>query len=105
MLISSHAFFADMNFGSKYEILGALKARSLVNSLAFLLAIIISTVSVVGVVPVPTVASAQEDSMMDESRPHGHIYAGTLSGLQFSSSGGAGESGNSIWIIRCAVAF
>ena len=93
MLISSHTFFAAMNSESKYEILRALRARSLVNSLAFLLATIITTSSVVGVLPAPTVVSAQEDSTTDESRPHRHIYLGTLSGLQFSGSANVSESG------------
>lgn len=36
---------------------------------------------------------AQEDTMMDESRPHTHLYVGRISGIQFSSQS-AQESGN-----------
>jgi glyoxylase-like metal-dependent hydrolase (beta-lactamase superfamily II) len=93
MLISSHAFFVAMNSESDHEILRALKGRSLVSSLAFLLATIITAASIVDVLPVSTVVSAQEDSMMDESRPHRHLYVGTISGVQFSGSANGGESG------------
>lgn len=84
-----------MNSESKYKKLRALKARSVIKSGAFLLAIIITAASIVGVLPVSSVASAQEGAVMDESRPQRHIYFGAISGVQFTGPANGGENGTS----------
>ena len=58
-----------------------------------MLAVTIITASILAVLPVPSVASAQEDAMTDESRPHSHLYVGAISGVQFSGPANGGESG------------
>ncbi len=69
----------------------ALKGRSIIYSGPIFLGIIIFTASIAGVLPVKlTAAAAQDDAMMDESRPHRHLYIGRISGVQLSGSVGQG---------------
>ncbi len=93
--MSGLSFVTAMNSRSKYEKSRALKARSVIKSRAFFLAIMITAASIGGVLPVPSVVSAQDDAMMDESRPHSHLYVGTISGVQFSGAANGVESGSS----------
>lgn len=87
MLISSHAFVADMNYESRYGKLRALETGSL-KSRAFLLAIVITASSITGLLSVPSVALAQVVPVMDESRPLKHLYVGAISGVQFGPDNG-----------------
>src|SRR5574341_260666 len=66
--------------------IATLNARYIVSSQkTIMISALIITASVVGVLPItPFSALAQEEAMMDKSRPHNVIYVGRLSGVQFS---------------------
>lgn len=55
----------------------------------FLIVFMIFASSIVGFSGAPLIpAFAQGDNVMDESRPHTHLYVGRISGIQFSSQSG-----------------
>jgi len=68
-----------------------LQGRSVIGFKAIVLAATFIIASILAVLPVPSVSSAQE-SMADESRPHRHLYVGATSGVQFSGPANGGES-------------
>jgi glyoxylase-like metal-dependent hydrolase (beta-lactamase superfamily II) len=45
-----------------------------------------------------TSALAQEETAMDEARPHNHLYLGRISGIQFSGQTGGESGGKPEWI-------
>ncbi len=88
----------SVNLKSASERVGGLKGWSILYSGQILLASFIITASTVGVLPIPLISvEAQEDAMMDESRPHSRLYVGRISGTQLSGSqaqsGEIGEGG------------